>query len=38
MVREAHVAMPVRGFVPVSVTLCAYNIVSFSLPFLVSWL
>jgi hypothetical protein len=38
MVCEAHVAIPARGFVPVSLTPCTYDIVAFSLPFLVSWL
>jgi hypothetical protein len=38
MVREAYAAMPVRGFVSVSLTPCTYYIVAFSLPFLVSWL
>jgi hypothetical protein len=38
MVCETHAAMPVRGFVPLSLTVVAYDIVAFSLPSLVSWL
>ena len=35
---ETHAAMLVLGFVPLSLTAVAYDIVAFSLPSLVSWL
>jgi hypothetical protein len=38
MVCETHAAMLVRGFVPLSLTAVAYDIVAFSLSSLVSWL